>query len=110
MPGHDAAEQGRGGKLRVALALLREPDACQGGAQPEDGGRWFLAGQEWESNPRLTLPPSYLHFVNVWAMCRGGTGGYSSLPSAGGMNDQAAWTMHAFRILANAEADMAKRD
>ena len=41
-------------------------------------------------------------------MCRGAMGGYSSLPSAGGMNDQAAWTMRAFRILSSAEAEMAK--
>lgn len=41
-----------------------------------------------------------MSLVRLWALCRGGMGGYAAWPDAGGINDQAAWTVQAFGVLA----------
>lgn len=38
----------------------------------------------------------------LWLRCRDPEGGYRHLPDAGGVNDQAAWLMAAFDIIADA--------
>jgi hypothetical protein len=41
--------------------------------------------------------------------CRVGMGGIGNWPDGGGVNDQAAWVLDAFGVLAGAEADEDKR-
>jgi hypothetical protein len=49
--------------------------------------------------------------VGLYLRCRGPNGGYACLPDAGGFNDQCAWLMDAFDVVAGAlEALRPKRD
>jgi hypothetical protein len=98
------------GKLRIALALARNPDACRGGDRPEDGSRWWLAGREWEENPRKLINPAWSDFVRLWFACRGTEGVIAAWPDAGGVGQQAAWTVDAFGVLSAAEAEYRKTE
>lgn len=84
---------------------------CAGGLLPPDGSRaWIVAGAEWAENPRHTLPPEWADFVRLWDACRGGMGGIASWPDAGGVNDQVAWLVDAFRLLASLNAELDEQE
>lgn len=85
------------------------PKAYAGGARPLEGGEWEVAGERWRLNPRAVLPPAYFHVVRLWMRSRSGFGGFAALPEAGGLNNQPAWLLEAFNVLANAEADAERR-
>lgn len=68
-----------------------------------------MAGVEWAENPRHTLSQEWHDFVRLWDACRGGMGGIQTWPDAGGVNDQAAWLVDAFRTLAAINADLDKQ-
>lgn len=40
--------------------------------------------------------------LGLFNMSQGGMGGFAALPDPGGLNDQAAWLLDAFNILAGA--------
>ncbi len=48
--------------------------------------------------------------VELWSFCRaageGATGCYAHLPDRGGINDQSAWLMQAFRIIEGAISEL----
>lgn len=77
---------------------------------PEGGGEWLVpasmsAGEPWPGgNPRLTVAPEWHEFVGMWDTCRGPEGGVAHWPDAGGLGDQAAWVVDAFRTLGSAQA------
>lgn len=58
----------------------------------------------WRTNPRLACPPGAKHAVALWFRSRGGMGGPGPLPEAGGVNDQPAWLLAAFGVLAGCDA------
>jgi hypothetical protein len=91
-------------KRRGALAIAREPSAYDGGLRPAEGGDWLVGGDAWPGNPRLVITEPWQAFVRLWAACRGGMGGIAHWPDAGGVNDQAAWVVDGFAVLAGAEA------
>lgn len=97
--------------------MLRGPRDFAVGARPPGGGRWVIpaAGEdqpemEWRVNPRLACPPGALHAVRLWFQSRGGMGGAGPLPDAGGLNDQAAWLMHAFNLIAAADDEWSEAE
>lgn len=51
-----------------------------------------------------------MDFVRVWMGCRGGMGGYACWPDAGGVGQQAAWTVRAFAVLSAAEAEWERKE
>lgn len=51
-----------------------------------------------------------MEFVGLWDACRSGMGGMASWPDAGGVNDQPAWVVDAFGVLAAALAAEEKRE
>ncbi len=78
--------------------------------RPPDGSpTWIVAGVEWPENPRHTLADEWWEFVRLWDACRGGMGGVQTWPDAGGVADQAAWVVDAFRVLAAANADLERQ-
>lgn len=65
-----------------------------------------MVGTElWTENPALVVPLAFRRVVTVWSMCRAGMGGYACWPDAGGLNDQSAWLMDAFSVLAAAQSE-----
>ena len=74
--------------------------------RPAEGGDWLVIGEAWAENPRLVIAEPWHGFVRLWAACRGGMGGIAHWPDAGGVNDQAAWVVDGFAVLAGAEAVM----
>ncbi len=58
----------------------------------------------WRGNPRLAVPPAAMHAVRLYYRNKGGMAP-GPLPDAGGVNDQAAWLMTAFGVLAAVEAE-----
>ncbi len=63
-----------------------------------------MGGETWTENPRLVIAEPWHGFVRLWAACRGGMGGIAHWPDAGGVNDQAAWVVDGFAVLARIEA------
>lgn len=65
----------------------------------------------WRGNPARAVPPGAQHVVRLFYRHRGGMAP-GPMPEAGGVNDQPAWILEAFRTLAAAEAawDAAKQD
>jgi len=57
---------------------------------------------QWRRNPRLVVPPGAQHAVRLYWRHKGGMA-TGPLPDAGGINDQAAWLMAAFNLLAGLE-------
>jgi len=57
------------------------------------------------ANPRHSTPPQWAELVRLWNRCRGGMGGLALLPDAGGVNDQAAWTMAALGMIGSIHAE-----
>jgi len=90
--------------------VARTPRAFQGGLRARDGGHW-LVGQrqgrdvEWVRNPALVVPAACRHVVRLYWRAKGGMAP-GPLPEAGGVNDQPAWLLTAFDLLAEAEAEM----
>lgn len=84
---------------------MRNPRAFGGGVRPLEGGDWIVGRDRWRQNPRHALAACWFHVVRLWLRCRGEGVGLVSLPEAGGVNDQPAWIMAAFDVLAAAEAD-----
>lgn len=83
---------------------------CSGGIEPPPGATaWLLAGEEWAENPRHTIAPAWFDIVRLWDACRGGMGGIQTWPDAGGVNDQAAWIVDAFRSIAAINADLDRK-
>ncbi|MCA3419667.1 MAG: hypothetical protein INF88_12300 [Roseomonas sp.] len=62
-----------------------------------------MVGEAWAENPRLVIAEPWQAFVRLWAACRSGMGGIAHWPDAGGVNDQAAWVVDGFALLAGAE-------
>ena len=56
----------------------------------------------WRGNPGKAVPPAALHAVRLFYRNKGGMAP-GPLPDAGGVNDQAAWLLSAFALLAEAE-------
>jgi hypothetical protein len=56
----------------------------------------------WRRNPRHACPPACLHAVRLYFRHKGGMAP-GPLPDAGGVNDQPAWIMAAFDVLAAVE-------
>ena len=90
--------------------MLASPAEFRAGVRHPAGTAWRIpaAGPDepemhWPRNPRLVLPPAYLHAVRLYWRHRGGMAP-GPLPDAGGVNDQAAWLMAAFGILGGIEA------
>lgn len=72
----------------------------------------MVAGEPWKGdNPRLTTPIRYFDFIKLWAVCRGPDGNIVSWPENVGPYDHAAWTIDAFALLEqyNAEIEKARR-
>ena len=74
--------------------------------RPAEGGDWLVGGEAWAENPRLVITEPWHGFVRLWAACRGGMGGIAHWPDAGGVNNQAAWVVDGFAVLAGAEVVM----
>lgn len=85
--------------------MMRNPRAYAGGLRSGDGGEFLCGKDRWPANPRHLIPTAFFHVVRLWLRCRAESGGLSSLPEPGGVNDQPAWLMAAFDTLAAAEAD-----
>ena len=64
-----------------------------------------MRGREvlWLRSPRALLPSAWGRVVAAFYLSRGGMG-RGWLPEAGGINDQPAWIIEAFAILAGEEA------
>ena len=96
--------------------MSRAPKAYAFGLRPVEGG-WIRAGQWrgqdvlWWRNPRHLLPAAWFRVVALWRQSQGGMG-RGWLPQAGGINDQPAWLLDAFGILAAEEhrMDDARKD
>jgi hypothetical protein len=56
-------------------------------------------------NPRRLVTPEWLEVLRLWRLCQSGLGGYAHWPDAGGVNDQSAWLLDAFALLASLEAE-----
>jgi hypothetical protein len=84
------------------------PDAFGFGMRTPEGG-WIEVGEyagrpvKWWHNPRHLLPPTWRRVVELYFRSRGGMG-VGWLPEAGGVNDQPAWLLAAFNILAAEDA------
>lgn len=50
----------------------------------------------------ITTPDHFFDVVGLFNMSQGGMGGFAALPDPGGLNDQPAWLLDAFNILAGA--------
>ena len=81
----------------------------RGWRAPADG-LWIIpaageddAEMQWVGNPAKAVPPAALHTVRLYYRHKGGMAP-GPLPDAGGVNDQAAWLMAAFSMLAAVEA------
>jgi hypothetical protein len=76
-------------------------------------GGWLRVGQLqgqdvlWWRNPRHLLPSPWLRVVALWRHSQGGMA-RGWLPAAGGVNDQPAWLLAAFNVLAAEEHRMDK--
>lgn len=57
----------------------------------------------WLHNPVLIQPLAWRRVVQLFDLSRGGMG-RGWLPEAGGTNDQPAWLMQAFNVLAGEQA------
>lgn len=86
--------------------MLRDPAAFLGGWRDPGGGLWIIpaAGEDapemlWRGNPARAVPPGALHVVKLWFRSRGGMAP-GPFPEAGGTNDQPAWLLTAFGMLA----------
>lgn len=77
--------------------------------RPPGGGDWLVGGRPWRRNPRHAIPAGIFHIVRLWARCRGGMGGAGHLPEPGGINQQPAWLLAAFRICDDADHEIDKR-
>jgi hypothetical protein len=86
----------------LAVAYVLKYDAFAGmehctPARPLRCDCWSFPAIGW---PALTIHPVHvvtedsLHVVALWQARQGG----GHLPDAGGLNDQAAWLMHAFAV------------
>jgi hypothetical protein len=69
-----------------------------------------VADEAWPENPALVVPRCFADFVALWDVCRGGMGGVSHWPDAGGVGDQAAWVVDAFGILARTAGEWDEAD
>lgn len=81
------------------------------GLHASDGGEFLVGDTAQAENPRLTTPPDFLAFTQMFFHCRGGMGGFAHWPDAGGVADQAAWVADAFNVLLKVEneTETAKR-
>jgi hypothetical protein len=97
----------------AALHVARAPKAFAFGLRPPGGG-WLIMGEVqgravlWLRNPRHLLPQAWLRVVSLWRQSQGGMA-RGWLPEAGGVNQQPAWLMEAFGILAAEESRLDKR-
>lgn len=89
--------------------MSRDPKPFRGGARDPAGGLWVIpaVGEDademhWRVNPRIACPPGAFHAVRLWDRSRGGMAP-GPLPEAGGVNDQPAWLMAAFGVLAGVD-------
>lgn len=95
--------------------MLRDPAPFRGGWRDPAGGLWVIpaAGEDapemlWRGNPARAVPPGALHVVRLYCRSQGGMAP-GPLPEAGGVNDQPAWLMAAFGLLAAYEAAWEER-
>lgn len=94
--------------------MTRGAAAYAFGARPPEGG-WITCGEWrgqavlWWRNPRLLLPRPWFMAVSLWRQSQGGMG-RGWLPGAGGVNDQPAWLLDAFAVLAAEEARIDKAE
>lgn len=112
----------RGKRLRAAVLAARSPETFRGSARvpgtcPADNVHWVVpeAGEgarefRLRVNPRIWAGPAAAQVVRLYLRHRGGMAP-GPLPEAGGVNDQPAWLMDAFGMLAGIEAawDRAER-
>jgi hypothetical protein len=63
----------------------------------------------WWRNPRHLLPRAWLLVVAAWRRSQGGMA-RGWLPEGGGVNDQPAWLLDAFDILAAEESRIEKKE
>lgn len=54
---------------------------------------------QWWTNPRLLLREAWFAVIGAWRATQGGMGGRGWLPEPGGLNQQPAWLVSAFRVL-----------
>lgn len=57
---------------------------------------------QWRGNPARAAPPGAMHAIRLYYRQKGGMAP-GPLPDAGGVNDQAAWLLSAFGMLAGWE-------
>ena len=62
----------------------------------------------WAHNPRLLLPRAWSQVVALWRLSDGGMA-RGWLPQSGGVNDQPAWLIEAFGLLAAEDARLRER-
>jgi hypothetical protein len=86
--------------------VLRAPEEFRGGWREPTGGLWVIpdAGEDapemlWRGNPARACPPGSMQVVRLFYRHRGGMAP-GPLPEAGGVNDQPAWLLTAFGLLA----------
>ena len=91
------------------MLALRDPMPFRGGWRDPAGGLWVIpaTGEDepemlWRGNPLRAAPPGALHAVRLYYRQKGGMGP-GTMPDAGGINDQAAWLLTAFSMLAGFE-------
>lgn len=63
-----------------------------------------MGSEPWPQNPAWIVPEPYRELVRLWALCRRPEGGYAGWPDPGGLNDQPAWLVDAFRQLGGTAA------
>jgi hypothetical protein len=90
--------------------VLRTPERYRGGVKARDGGQFIVGEDLWWRNPRHAVPRAYRHVAQLWHQTRSGMGGFAALPEPGGVNQQPAWLVAAFGVLAAAEHDFSAED
>jgi hypothetical protein len=74
----------------------------------DPGDSWTVLNAIYKHNPLHLLDHGHVAVHGLWRQCQGGFG-LAALPDAGGINDQAAWTLDAFSIMNAADAELTKQ-
>jgi hypothetical protein len=93
--------------MLVQVAL--NPEGYQGGADSPDGSPFLFEDEELDTNPRLLIPPALWDVWDAWRDARDGLGGSGHLPDPGGVLQQPAAMLEAFRTIDAAVAAHQKR-
>ena len=92
------------------MGIARRPAGYAGGRRAPDGSKWYVGREEFDENPRLTLPSDVWPMIHLWRMYRGNGMGQGHLPDAGGTLDQSVHLMTCFHIMSAADNELEQAD